>query len=850
MLTRSMSESPEIKNDDYVKYLSFANEMLNPKFNASYHRRYKSRLKFDDQVATITAHDNLRKDIRVSEAFVGHHWNLCHIAEAFPLSPLSVHLNYVLDDNEEAQVLSFEIWVSRSKFINYYQQFGTFPHELYFTSLLRRTLTRCSGTQTIPSAKEVTNEEYKFLQDVCPRVPHWNAKYPLFKHQMQSFYWMHMVEQDVLKKRAQIKIHPFDTPILDTGFYYNRLRDVIVASKPEDIVSVPYRGGVLADVTGSGKTATTLALILSSLHNAEYDTLYSQMEDKLFFKSAATLILTPSNLPQQWLNELDKFLTPQHNVKIVSIMDIRDWKKVPLQKLLDADIVITTLNFLHSKRYQEEICAHAAKLLQFPCMDYNNSALNVAWRIAVNKPEAGFDPDNSIPLESIKWKRIVIDELHAMLTDRSMPPPDLKGIIYWGLTGTPMAEDSEMFQQYVQFTSVVPRFWTPEFTDKIVTQCFHRYDGMELEPVEKHLYIIDLSEREKQLLQCCQPDLSLEKIVQLCSYFNLVDINSMNDKIQLLSIEEIIKKVKRDRQRRIRELRTQLKHHDVAIEAVRDKMNEAKEELKHIDNEERNQIERDMIRSRTRRLERMVTRKGQLEEEFKTLERGIGFFEGKLNTLQSFDTCPICYVQPANVITVCGHIFCRACLVRCLQRKYQCPLCKSQVTPTDAHEVRSVQCADVDDEKHQDRVALYGSKITRLLDLVNDITRKNEKVIVCVQWNSLMNSIKEILKQLNYRVDVVVGNTACQNAAVRRFKANEIDVLMLSLENVLSGLDLVEGNHLIFCHALVEADHIVKAMEEQAVARIHRTGQEKKVHIYWLVTRGTVEEQMYLQTRR
>ena len=914
----SPTTSPAIRKSDFVKFLSIENEFLNEKFHATFRKKFHNRLIVEDQNGNNDAYveNEQIKKLKISTTFTNNYGILFLISKEYPLHPLCVYLQYVIDDREQddtsnmvAEILSFEIWISSDRLQNCYQQFNTFMYEQYFAFLLRRMLAQCNNIKSIKNISNVSDEEYKALLSTYPTNSYWNPQLPLFRHQLQSLAWMNDLENDVIAKRSSISINPFDTNILNTGYYYNRQRDVITDIAPMETVNIPYQGGILANTTGSGKTLIALALILLTQTDKTYETLHTMLDRKLLFQSRATLIITPTNLSQQWISEIHKFVLPVmvKKLKIITILDTRDWKRHSLQDLLQADIVFTTVNFLTCKRYQNDVCNHTQRLLEYPIMEFNNSVFQMAWRVARNRTPPGFATfDYCIPFECIKWKRIIHDEIHSIFSSNN-DLPDLKACFYWGLSGTPMIENKQIFQRYVQFFSVVPRYWLPQFVEKIIERCFHRFDKIDLGPVEKHLYLIDLTNREKQLLQCCQPDLSVEKVVQLCSYFNLVDINTMSDKIQMLTIEEIIKKVKRDRQRKLRDLELKLKHHDTAITTVRHRINEAQHELKTLfkdekvndddekeinvndekemnadekemnDDEEvdeddveeeenenddeiqdRMRFESNMIRSRTRRLERMLARREQLAREHKTLEKGIGFFEGKLSSLPAdeFETCPICFTQPANVITVCGHIFCRACLIRCFQRKYQCPICKSQMTPSDAHEIRrptlssSSSLTNQDDEKRQDRIAMYGSKITRLLDLINDITRRNEKAVIYVQWNSLLNLIKEILKKLDYRVDVVVGNAACQNAAVRKFKNNEVDVLMLSLENASSGLDLVEGNHLIFIHALVEQDHVVKALEEQAIARIHRTGQNKQVHVYWFVTRGTVEEQIYLQTRR
>jgi SNF2 family DNA or RNA helicase len=208
--------------------------------------------------------------------------------------------------------------------------------------------------------------------------------------------------------------------------------------------------------------------------------------------------------------------------------------------------------------------------------------------------------------------------------------------------------------------------------------------------------------------------------------------------------------------------------------------------------------------------------------------------------------CPICYNYVANVITQCGHLFCRSCIIKCLKKKHQCPVCKIQVNPTDAHEIK------IDDSRFEpiindEKILRYGSKLTKLLEIIKKITELGEKVVLYIQWSPLMNSIYTLLKENNIEACMVFGNTACQNMAIKKFKTTSMNVLLGSIDN--TGLDLVNANHLIFVHALTGEDYMVKAAEDQAIARIQRTGQTKKVHVYWLITRGTIEEQIYLQTR-
>merc|ERR1712118_39788 len=75
-------------------------------------------------------------------------------------------------------------------------------------------------------------------------------------------------------------------------------------------------------------------------------------------------------------------------------------------------------------------------------------------------------------------------------------------------------------------------------------------------------------------------------------------------------------------------------------------------------------------------------------------------------------------------------------------------------------------------------------------------------------------------------------------------------VLLLSLENDPSGMNLVCANHCLLVHPMSTSDpEQAAAWEEQAIGRICRQGQEKKCHIYRFQTMQTIEEDLFKQQR-
>ena len=68
---------------------------------------------------------------------------------------------------------------------------------------------------------------------------------------------------------------------------------------------------------------------------------------------------------------------------------------------------------------------------------------------------------------------------------------------------------------------------------------------------------------------------------------------------------------------------------------------------------------------------------------------------------------------------------------------------------------------------------------------------------------------------------------------------------MLSTENAASGTNLTEATHIIFMEPIKGDIAQIKNMEDQAIGRAVRLGQENQVHVYKLIIKDTIEEDIY-----
>ena len=92
---------------------------------------------------------------------------------------------------------------------------------------------------------------------------------------------------------------------------------------------------------------------------------------------------------------------------------------------------------------------------------------------------------------------------------------------------------------------------------------------------------------------------------------------------------------------------------------------------------------------------------------------------------------------------------------------------------------------------------------------------------------------------------VLRGSATTRSQILRDFKATPKSVLLLSLEQSPSGMNLVNANHCLLVHPMFtgsqeEADRF----ESQAIGRICRQGQTKPCFIYRFVTKDTIEEEL------
>jgi len=166
----------------------------------------------------------------------------------------------------------------------------------------------------------------------------------------------------------------------------------------------------------------------------------------------------------------------------------------------------------------------------------------------------------------------------------------------------------------------------------------------------------------------------------------------------------------------------------------------------------------------------------------------------------------------------------------------------------DASQVASVESQDVTMEPLH-VFAKYGSKIEALVLHMQKLRRDDPtcKVICFVQWEDLKRKIGAALEEFGVEHLSLMGSVWARRSALTKFQHEESSpkILLLSLEESASGTNLTAANHVIIVHPMEAATREeAVAFELQAVGRVRRPGQQRKIHIWRFVTVDTIEQQI------
>jgi non-specific serine/threonine protein kinase len=131
-------------------------------------------------------------------------------------------------------------------------------------------------------------------------------------------------------------------------------------------------------------------------------------------------------------------------------------------------------------------------------------------------------------------------------------------------------------------------------------------------------------------------------------------------------------------------------------------------------------------------------------------------------------------------------------------------------------------------------------KTETLWDLLEDVRKEGHKALVFSQFVKALTLVRKRFDEENIPYCYLDGRTKNRQEEVDRFQTDEdIKIFLISLKAGGTGLNLTAADYVIHIDPWWNP-----AVENQATDRAHRMGQDKKVFVYKLITKGTVEEKI------
>ncbi|KAK8047572.1 rad8 and Rdh54p [Apiospora saccharicola] len=235
--------------------------------------------------------------------------------------------------------------------------------------------------------------------------------------------------------------------------------------------------------------------------------------------------------------------------------------------------------------------------------------------------------------------------------------------------------------------------------------------------------------------------------------------------------------------------------------------------------------------------------------------------------------CVICQSNfTVGVLTVCGHEFCKECMMLWYRAHHNCPICKKALNASMLHDIslRPESKLKIHSEHHPSapdgnsphkarKPGIYSRFSEEKLQEIRQIdlsgpsfATKIDTLIRHLMWlrqedpgakSIIFSQFKGFLEVLgrafdHYRIGYSSFDT---KDGIARFKEDPgIECFFMDARAHASGLNLVNASHVFLCEPLLNT-----ALELQAIARVDRIGQEHETTVWLYLVEGTVEESIY-----
>ncbi|KAG9306570.1 hypothetical protein G9A89_004767 [Geosiphon pyriformis] len=570
--------------------------------------------------------------------------------------------------------------------------------------------------------------------------------------------------------------------------------------KKEDSIN---RGGILADDMGLGKTVQSIALILARPSTDS--------------RRRPTLVVAPVSLLSQWANEFET------KTRGLTVFVHHGKNKIKNFKLLqNYDVVITSYTIIAAEHDL-----------------------------------------TSKPISKNLWHRVILDEAQTIKNQRTKAAKgccELNSTYRWCLSGTPIQNNIEELYSLIKFLQIEPYCEWIEFKTNFVKPFSRGHHGSEM--VMKRLRVVlksILLRRTKTSMMDGKPIVNLPT-----REVNIANTEFSEEEREFYTSLESRSRLQFNRY--LSEGSVMKNYSNILLLLLRLRQACCHPYLitdRNVENMEG---------------ESSSHQKSSSHEDIAVLLEKMA--EDIVNRLKEQDLehkeCAICcdLASDLSIIVRCGHSYCRECLEGLNQKSARemksCPECRGKLDMKEVVSYKSFKKkwvsstaiapeslekgkgkAKAEDFENPDEVDLpdttqkgddwvTSSKIDRTINLLLEFRNKapKDKTIIFSQ----LDLVEQPLRQNGFKYTRYDGKIKPQqrNEAINAFEERpDLNVMLVSLRCGGVGLNLTTANRVIMLDPWWNP-----AMENQAIDRVHRIGQQKPVEVHRIIIPNTIEKRI------
>jgi len=563
-----------------------------------------------------------------------------------------------------------------------------------------------------------------------------NIHVQLRKSQKKSLHWM--ISMENLGRR-------YPNPRIDYiplrgSKYYMKVRDYMTLYDMDYGNESYFRcpGGILANGSGTGKTAICLSLIALNLKcNLEIPMI---SEREFYIRSDTTLVVVPSEMISHWQLEISKFFGD--NLPYAVIDSKYSQCGMTYNHINSLKLVITTYKFLESKFCSNDNC------IEIQHMKLSNN---------INLME------DSVKLNVLWWNRIIFDESHAS-TSKNEVYEKLRSHFKWIVTSSPDIENDSSYMDSLKMIGVDGMNNPIMCRENFIKNCVWNIKDTGDHNIHDNIVFVKMSESEKSTYNLINslnniPKKIIKQMIQL-------------DNIQIGTKKNDINLIEKENSRYISD----------SIKKIEKQIEHQKKVIASTDNEQ------------------CVEIIDRLNSEIVDLKKQSSFFKKSLNEITKVNSvskkCSICHeiINENIALTKCGHVFCHDCINKSFRISPNCPECRLIINSMSVYYIsksdnvskfssRIMELVDFLKKKKERSIVITNSDLS--IKVIEKCLDDAGLISLNIKGNILSNKIGEFNKSKEtiliipyYKWDLVASMISCSNIIILHpsYQPEQIDM--------------------------------------------------------------------------